>query len=72
MYIIDGEYQLCLRIADAVYADENAGIKSIKTKLFFSNEYYSCKIIFRVKYYIAAEKKKKPSGKAGEEESAKK
>ena len=40
---VDGEYQLCMRIAEAVYADEYAGIKSIKTKLFFSNEYYSGK-----------------------------
>ncbi len=40
---IDGEYQLCMRIAEAVYANEYAGIKSIKTKLFFSNEYYSGK-----------------------------
>jgi len=40
--VIDGEYQLCMRIADAVFADQDAGIKSIKTKLFFSNEYYSC------------------------------
>ena len=40
---IDGEYQLCMRITEAVYADEYAGIKSIKTKLFFSNEYYSGK-----------------------------
>lgn len=32
-----------MRIAEAVYADEYAGIKSIKTKLFFSNEYYSGK-----------------------------
>ena len=40
---IDGEYQLCIKISDAVYTDE-AGIKSIKTKLFFSNEYYNCKL----------------------------
>ena len=40
---VDGEYQLCMRISEPVFADEYAGIKSIKTKLFFSNEYYSCK-----------------------------
>lgn len=40
---IDGEYTLCMKIADSVFVDREAGIKSIKTKLFFSNEYYSCK-----------------------------
>lgn len=39
---LDGEYQLCLKISDSVYTDI-AGIKSVKTKLFFSNEYYNRK-----------------------------
>lgn len=41
---IDGEFKLCMKIADKVYDDPKAGIKSIKTKLFFSNEYYNCKL----------------------------
>jgi|LauGreDrversion4_2_1035121.scaffolds.fasta_scaffold281146_2 hypothetical protein len=53
-----------MRIAESVFADENAGIKSIKTKLFFSNEYYSCNCHDTIHYILAADKKKKPtSGK---------
>lgn len=38
----NGEFKLCFKIATAIY-DDVAGIKSVKTKLFFSNEYYNCK-----------------------------
>ena len=37
---LDGEYQLCIKISEPVFTDA-AGIKSVKTKLFFSNEYYN-------------------------------
>ena len=37
---VDGEYQLCMKISEPVFSDA-AGIKSVKTKLFFSNEYYN-------------------------------
>jgi hypothetical protein len=40
----DGEYQLCMKISEPVFSDV-AGIKSVKTKLFFSNEYYNSKSI---------------------------
>ena len=40
---IDGEFKLCVQINDKVY-DDIAGIKSVKTKLMFSNEYYSSKL----------------------------
>ncbi|TNV84016.1 hypothetical protein FGO68_gene3495 [Halteria grandinella] len=36
----NGEFRLCIRIDSKVY-DDPMGIKSIKTKLFFSNEYYN-------------------------------
>ena len=38
--LLDGEYQLCMKISEPVFSDV-AGIKSVKTKLFFSNEYYN-------------------------------
>jgi hypothetical protein len=37
---IDGEFKLCIRI-DAKVFEDPMGIKSVKTKLFFSNEYYN-------------------------------
>ena len=40
---IDGEYQLCIQVSEAVFLDPSSAIKSVKTKLFFSNEYYSGK-----------------------------
>jgi hypothetical protein len=33
---------LCIKISDQVF-EGSAGIKSVKTKLFFSNEYYQRK-----------------------------
>ena len=47
---IDGEFKLCVRIADKVFEDA-AGIKSIKTKLFFSNEYYNCNLYLYFNYH---------------------
>jgi hypothetical protein len=38
--LIDGEFKLCFKFADKVY-DDPMGVKSVKAKLFFSNEYYT-------------------------------
>ena len=32
-----------MRIDDSIFSEGENGIKSVKTKLFFSNEYYNCK-----------------------------
>ncbi len=63
--VLDGEYQLCIKISDPVY-DDIAGIKSIKTKLFFSNEYYNRKnlrIIFTVANVDGKKSKTQNTGK---------
>lgn len=42
-WFLDGEFKLCMRIDDSIFSEGENGIKSVKTKLFFSNEYYNCK-----------------------------
>ena len=37
---VDGEFKLCIKLNDKLF-DDKLGVKYVKTKLFFSNEYYT-------------------------------